>query len=52
MKQFIVKRSFPDQDVLAPSFVEEVVETFCAMRPYFDYMSEVLTTDGNGVLRV
>jgi len=25
------------------------VETFRAMRPFFDYMSEVLTTDANGV---
>lgn len=49
MKQFIVQRKFSDDQVLADSFMDEVVATYEAMRPYFDYMSEVLTTDENGV---
>lgn len=48
-KQFIVSRSFTDKQVLAPDFADQIVNTFFAMRPYFDYMSDVLTTDKNGV---
>ncbi|MEM7369605.1 MAG: DUF2461 domain-containing protein [Bacteroidota bacterium] len=48
MKQFIVTREFSDESVLQDSYVDEVVNTFLAMRPYFDYMSEVLTTNANG----
>ena len=29
--------------------MHEVGEAFRALRPYFDYMSDVLTTDLNGV---
>ena len=49
MKQFIVTREFADDEVLNPNFIDEVEKSFKAMRPYFDYMSEVLTTDLNGV---
>jgi uncharacterized protein (TIGR02453 family) len=49
MKQFIVTRKFTDDEVLAPNFLQEVNESYKAMRPYFDYMSEILTTDLNGV---
>lgn len=49
MKQFIVTREFTDDDVLAADFLNEINSSFEAMRPYFDYMSEILTTDLNGV---
>lgn len=48
-KSFIVRRDFTDAEVLAPGFVQEVNLTFEAMRPFFNYMSDVLTTDANGV---
>ena len=48
MKQFIVTRYFSDEEVLNPNFLEELNKTYKAMRPYFDYMSEILTTDLNG----
>jgi uncharacterized protein (TIGR02453 family) len=48
LKQFIVSREFTDEEVLGPSFLTEVVASFVAMRPYLDYMSDVLTTDLNG----
>ena len=48
MKQFIVVRNFTDEEVLAPNFFEEISNSYKAMRPYFDYMSDVLTTDLNG----
>lgn len=47
-KQFLVMRSFTDKEVLHPNFEQEVINTFKAMRPFFDYMSDVLTTDING----
>ncbi|MBL4939953.1 MAG: DUF2461 domain-containing protein [Lutibacter sp.] len=49
MKQFIVTRYFTDEEVLSPHFSKEISTSFKAMRPYFDYMSEILTTDLNGV---
>ena len=48
-KQFLVKHDFSDAEVLAPDFLEKAVDVFCHMRPFFDYMSDVLTTDSNGV---
>jgi uncharacterized protein (DUF2461 family) len=48
MKQFIVVRNFTDDEVLDADFLEELDKTYKAMRPYFNYMSEVLTTDLNG----
>ncbi|REC62849.1 TIGR02453 family protein [Chryseobacterium pennae] len=47
-KQYIVMRKFTDKEVLSDNFQKEVVSTLLAMRPFFDYMSEVLTTDLNG----
>jgi len=47
-KQFVVRRNFTDEEVFAGSFKNEVITTFLAMRPFFDYMSEVLTSDING----
>lgn len=51
-KQWYVLRKFTDEQVLAPSFAKEVHNTFLAVRPFFDYMSEVLTTnlDGESIL--
>lgn len=47
-KQFIVTKNFSDKEVLSDNFAELVNETFKDIRPFFDYMSEVLTTDSNG----
>jgi uncharacterized protein (TIGR02453 family) len=47
-KSFIVQRDFSDAEVTSQQFLAEVKRTFEAMRPYFDYMSVVLTTDSNG----
>ena len=48
-KQFLVMQQFKDEKVIAPDFLKKVVAGFQAMRPFFDYMSEVLTTDENGI---
>ncbi len=47
-KQYVVMRPFKDKEVLDPGFSKELLRTFEAMRPFFDYMSEVLTTDLDG----
>ncbi|MBP2616864.1 DUF2461 domain-containing protein [Chryseobacterium jejuense] len=47
-KQFVVMRKFTDKEVFADHFQKEALQTLLAMRPFFDYMSEVLTTDLNG----
>lgn len=48
-KQYIFTKHFTAAEVTAPDFPDTVNEAFRAIRPYFDYMSEVLTTDLNGV---
>ena len=48
-KQFYLERKFTNIEVLSPQFLKELNQTFKNLRPYFDYMSEVLTTDLNGV---
>ena len=47
-KQFIISKKFTDKEVLSPDFAKKVNETFMKMRPFFDYMSESVTTDANG----
>jgi len=47
-KQFLLRHTFTDAEVLKPDFLLRANDIFKKMRPYFDYMSEVLTTDANG----
>jgi uncharacterized protein (TIGR02453 family) len=48
-KQFLLIRRFSDKEVLSDQFLKEASATYRNMRPFFDYMSEVLTTDTNGL---
>ncbi|MFH4969020.1 DUF2461 domain-containing protein [Gaetbulibacter sp. M240] len=48
-KQFVFTKKFTDEEVMHPDFLKNVDASFKAIRPYFDYMSDVLTTDLNGV---
>ena len=47
-KQFYALRPFTDAAVVRDDFLEQTVATFRALRPFFDYMSEVLTTNADG----
>lgn len=47
-KQFWFERTLTDDEVLDANFLTVMNNTFKAIRPYFDYMTEVLTTDVNG----
>ena len=47
-KQFWFEHSFTDKEVMADDFADQVNKTFKSIRPFFNHMSEVLTTDLNG----
>jgi uncharacterized protein (TIGR02453 family) len=47
-KQFIFTKKYTDKEVISEGFIKEVDNSFKAIRPYFDYMSDVLTTNLNG----
>lgn len=47
-KQYIFMRKFTDEEVLSPDFLETINGSFMAIRPYFDLMSAILTTNLNG----
>ena len=48
-KQYIFTKKYTDKEVLGTDFLKDVNDSFKAIRPFFDYMSDVLTTDLNGV---
>lgn len=47
-KQYWFECSFTDREVLSADFLMMVNKTYRVIRPFFDYMSEVLTSDLNG----
>lgn len=49
LKNFVVSHSFTDAEVHAADFSEKVGYHYQLLRPFFDLMSDVLTTDLNGV---
>jgi uncharacterized protein (TIGR02453 family) len=48
-KHFIAMRKCGDAEVTAPDYLDRIVDGWQRLRPFFDYMSVVLTTDENGV---
>ena len=49
LKNFVVSHSFTDAEVHAADFSKKVGYHYQLLRPFFDLMSDVLTTDLNGV---
>ena len=47
-KQFYFEKTFTDQEVFSPEFFDDVMDAFKTIRPFFNYMSDVLTTNMNG----
>ncbi|MBT5417381.1 MAG: DUF2461 domain-containing protein [Cryomorphaceae bacterium] len=47
-KQFIFIKKLKEKEILDPSFQKKLVACFTSIRPFFDYMSEILTTNLNG----
>jgi uncharacterized protein (TIGR02453 family) len=48
-KQYLFIKKLDDSAILASDFQTEVIQHFNALRPIFNYFSNVLTTDLNGV---
>ncbi|MDX1629607.1 MAG: DUF2461 domain-containing protein [Fulvivirga sp.] len=48
-KGYILTHEFTDDEVVDPHFAQEVSDGFRNMRPFLDYMTEIVTTDLNGV---
>jgi len=47
-KAFVFAHDFTDAEVLSPTFFKEVSQRFKAVRPFFNLMSSILTTNLNG----
>jgi len=47
-KQFVIRKTFSDKEIMSSSFSEQVATTFEAMLPFLEVMSDYLTTDLNG----
>ena len=48
-KQYLFLHKYTDSEVLSDGFLKDVAQRFNALRPFFDLMSSVLTTDLNGI---
>jgi uncharacterized protein (TIGR02453 family) len=48
-KSFVLRHNFSDKEVLSPDFLKKINEAFKNLRPFFDHMSDILTTDLNGI---
>lgn len=49
LKSFFVNHHFTDKEVFAADFMDNLIHHYQLLRPLFNYMSDVLTTDLNGV---
>ena len=47
-KQFIFIKKLKEKEILDANFQKKLVNNFVSIRPFFDYMSEILTTNLNG----
>ena len=47
-KDFIVLRKFTNKEVISKNFHSNVINSFKTVRPFFNYMSDVLMTNLNG----
>ena len=47
-KQFLCMESITDEEVLSQDFSKKVEQTFKAMQPFLEVMTEMLTTNLNG----
>ncbi|OUS02905.1 TIGR02453 family protein [Flavobacteriales bacterium 33_180_T64] len=47
-KQYIFTKKYTDKAVVSDNFIDDVNASFKTVRPFFDYMSDVLTSNLNG----
>ncbi|AFL82055.1 TIGR02453 family protein [Aequorivita sublithincola DSM 14238] len=49
LKSYFVNHHFTDKEVFANDFKDNLIHHYKLLRPFYNYMSDVLTTDLNGV---
>lgn len=49
LKSFTLRHNFTDEEVFAEDFKDKLIYHYTLLRPFFNFMSDVLTTDLNGV---
>lgn len=47
-KQFLLKHDYTQQEALTQELDQKMTKGLLAMRPFFDFMTEALTTSLNG----
>lgn len=47
-KQFIFIKNLKEEEILDKNFQKQLISYFVSIRPFFDYMSEILTTNLDG----
>ena len=48
-KSFLFKKNYTDQEVVSKDFIDKLNQDFLVTRIFLDYMSNILTTDLNGI---
>lgn len=48
-KSFLFKKNYTDQEVISKDFINKLNQDFLVTRMFLDYMSNILTTDLNGI---
>ena len=48
-KSFLFKKNYTDEEVVSKDFINKLNQDFLVVRNFLDYMSNVLTTDLNGI---
>ena len=48
-KSFLFKKNYTDQEVISKDFINKLNQDFLVTRIFLDYMSNILTTDLNGI---
>ena len=46
---FYLKKIYTDQEVVSKDFIDKLNQDFLVTRIFLDYMSNILTTDLNGI---
>ena len=48
-KSFLFKKNYTNEDIISKHFIHKLYQDFFATRTFLDYMSNILTTDLNGI---
>ena len=48
-KSFLFKKNYSDEEIISKHFIHKLYKDFLVTRTFLDYMSNILTTDLNGI---